>query len=68
MNQVIIPENYHSVLSMYEDTGCNRDHQRNDAEETLYGTAFERVTAPLFVDPASGLNDDLNGGGTTGFF
>lgn len=22
---------------------------------------LKRVTAPLFVDPASGLNDDLNG-------
>ncbi len=61
MNQVIIPENYHSVLSMYETQDAIRIIKEMMQKKLCMALRLKRVTAPLFVDPASGLNDDLNG-------
>ena len=61
MNQVIIPENYHSVLSMYETQDAIGIIKEMMQKKLCMALRLKRVTAPLFVDPASGLNDDLNG-------
>ena len=61
MNQVIIPENYHSVLSMYETQDAIGIIKKMMQKKLCMALRLKRVTAPLFVDPASGLIDDLNG-------
>lgn len=57
----IIPENYESALSLHDtQVGIKtvKDFFQNLLAERLN---LLRVSAPLFVDPASGLNDNLNG-------
>ncbi len=61
MKQLIIPENYQSALNLYDtQIGIKtvKDVFQNLLAERLH---LLRVSAPLFVDPASGLNDNLNG-------
>lgn len=56
-----IPENYTSALSLFDtQVGIKtvKDFFQNLLAERLN---LLRVSAPLFVDPASGLNDNLNG-------
>ncbi len=61
MDNLIIPENYQSLLSI-RDTEIAikklKDHFERKLAEVLNLT---RVSAPLFVDRDSGLNDNLNG-------
>jgi len=61
MESLIIPENYQSILSV-RDTEIAikklKDHFERKLAEVLNLT---RVSAPLFVDRESGLNDNLNG-------
>ena len=60
-SKVFIPENYKSNLSLLETEIAIKkvkDFFENKLAETLNLT---RVSAPLFVDPDSGLNDNLNG-------
>lgn len=57
----IIPEGYVSSLSLHDtQVGIKtvKDFFQNLLAERL---SLLRVSAPLFVDPASGLNDNLNG-------
>ena len=61
MSHLIIPEGYHPLLS-------NNELQRAielikaDFQKNLAGKLnLHRVSAPLFVDGATGLNDNLNG-------
>lgn len=61
MSRTIVPQGYKSVLGIYEtQTAIGMIH--TIFEEKL-GNALNlrRVSAPLFVEPQSGLNDDLNG-------
>lgn len=61
MSKVVIPTGYQSVLSPYETQtaiGILRQTFQNYLGAALN---LKRVTAPLFVDPTKGLNDDLNG-------
>lgn len=61
MSKVIIPKNYVSALNLHdtqEGIKTVKDFFQNLLSERLN---LLRVTAPLFVDPASGLNDNLNG-------
>lgn len=61
MNNLIIPENYSSALNLHDtQIGIKtvKDFFQNLLAERLH---LLRVSAPLFVDPASGLNDNLNG-------
>lgn len=61
MNNLIIPENYRSALNLHDtQIGIKtvKDFFQNLLAERLH---LLRVSAPLFVDPASGLNDNLNG-------
>lgn len=61
MKQCIIPDGYQSALNLHEtQIGIKtvKDFFQNLLAERLN---LLRVSAPLFVDPASGLNDNLNG-------
>ncbi|MDE5866158.1 MAG: aspartate--ammonia ligase [Lachnospiraceae bacterium] len=61
MNNLIIPKDYHSALNLYDtQIGIKtvKDIFQKLLAERLH---LLRVSAPLFVDPDSGLNDNLNG-------
>ena len=60
-NQVIIPKNYQSVLDMYDTQSAIALIKQTFQQALSSVLILKRVSAPLFVDPASGLNDDLNG-------
>ncbi|MCM1143616.1 MAG: aspartate--ammonia ligase [Blautia sp.] len=61
MNHFIIPTNYQSALNLH-DTQIGIKTVK-DFFQTLLAERLHllRVSAPLFVDPDSGLNDNLNG-------
>ena len=61
MENLNIPKNYQSALSLH-DTQIGIKTVK-DFFQTLLAERLNllRVSAPLFVDPASGLNDNLNG-------
>ncbi|MCD8021468.1 MAG: aspartate--ammonia ligase [Lachnospiraceae bacterium] len=61
MSSVIIPENYHSCLNNYETQEAIGMIKNLMQSKLCMALKLKRVTAPLFVDPATGLNDDLNG-------
>ena len=61
MGTVIIPEGYKSCLSTYETQEAVGMIKNLMQKKLCMALKLKRVTAPLFVDPASGLNDDLNG-------
>ena len=59
--QTIIPDGYKSLLSIY-DTQKGISLLKRLFEDRLGAVLnLYRVSAPLFVDEKSGLNDDLNG-------
>ncbi|MCD8333447.1 MAG: aspartate--ammonia ligase [Clostridiales bacterium] len=61
MSQLIIPDHYTSDLNLHDTQiaiKTVKDFFQNLLAQRLNLT---RVSAPLFVDPASGLNDNLNG-------
>ncbi|MCR5094880.1 MAG: aspartate--ammonia ligase, partial [Lachnospiraceae bacterium] len=61
MDKLTIPADYSSALSIHDTQIAIKTVK--DFFQTLFAERMGllRVTAPLFVDPASGLNDDLNG-------
>ena len=61
MKSNIIPEGYQSALDLYETQVGIKTVK--DFFQTLLAERLNllRVSAPLFVNPASGLNDNLNG-------
>ena len=61
MGKVTIPENYQSCLSSYETQEAIGIIKNLMQKKLCLALNLKRVTAPVFVDPASGLNDDLNG-------
>ena len=61
MEHLIIPEDYKSALNLHDtQIGIKtvKDFFQAQLAERLH---LLRVSAPLFVEPASGLNDNLNG-------
>ena len=61
MEHLIIPKDYHSELNLHDTQVAIKtvkDFFQNLLAERL---RLLRVSAPLFVDPDSGLNDNLNG-------
>jgi len=61
MSKTVIPKGYQSVLDLYE-TQVAIGKLRHIFQDKLAAVLeLKRVSAPLFVDPATGLNDDLNG-------
>ncbi len=61
MNQVTIPAGYRSYLSTYETQTAIGFLKRTFEQHLAEALNLKRVSAPLFVDPRTGLNDDLNG-------
>ena len=61
MSTTIIPEGYRSALSLYETQLAIGMLKNVFAEKLSAALNLKRVSAPLFVDPSTGLNDDLNG-------
>ena len=61
MEHLTIPQNYHSALNLH-DTQIGIKTVKDFFQSLLVKHLnLLRVSAPLFVDPASGLNDNLNG-------
>ena len=61
MEHFIIPKDYHSELNLHDTQiaiKTVKDFFQNLLSQRLN---LSRVSAPLFVDPDSGLNDNLNG-------
>ena len=57
----IIPEHYQPALGLYETQKAIGLIKNIFLVKLCAALRLKRVTAPLFVDPATGLNDDLNG-------
>lgn len=61
MNKLIVPDNYRSELNLHDTQiaiKTVKDFFQSLLAERLN---LSRVSAPIFVDPDSGLNDNLNG-------
>ncbi|HVI42107.1 MAG TPA: aspartate--ammonia ligase, partial [Anaerovoracaceae bacterium] len=56
-----IPEGYTPVIDFMESQRAIKKIKDFFQQELAYGLNLRRVTAPLFVAPESGLNDNLNG-------
>lgn len=61
MNGFIIPNNYHSSLDLHDTQIAIKTVKDFFQGSIAEGLHLSRVSAPLFVDPLSGLNDNLNG-------
>lgn len=61
MAKTVIPAGYHSPLSLYETQTAIGEIKNNFSARLCAALNLKRVSAPLFVDPDTGLNDDLNG-------
>ena len=61
MSNILLPENYESSLNLYETQVAIK--KVKDFFQTLLAERLHllRVSAPLMVDPKSGMNDNLNG-------
>lgn len=61
MSKVTVPEGYKPTLDLY-DTQTAIGFTKRFFEDRLSGALnLKRVSAPLFVEPQTGLNDNLNG-------
>lgn len=58
---LMIPEGYKPVIDFMESQRAIKKIKDFFQQELAYGLNLRRVTAPLFVLPESGLNDNLNG-------
>jgi len=56
-----IPEGYCSKLDLYETQAAISLIKQTFTDDLSKAVNLKRVSAPLFVDPASGMNDNLNG-------
>ena len=61
MANTIIPEGYRPTMTLYETQDAISFIKRSFQDGLSRALRLKRVTAPLFVEPQSGLNDDLNG-------
>lgn len=61
MSKTVIPEGYKSKLSLYETQTAIGFINRTFEDALGNALNLKRVSAPLFVEPQTGLNDDLNG-------
>lgn len=61
MNRILIPEGYRQPLNVYDMQVAIEFIKHNFQKELAYALNLRRVSAPLFVKEASGLNDNLNG-------
>ena len=56
-----IPGGYKAALNLYQTQAAIGTLKRVFEDTLAVAMNLKRVSAPLFVDPESGLNDDLNG-------
>ena len=61
MSKLTVPEGYKSILEPYETQAAIAIVKRVFQDRLGELLDLKRVSAPLFVDPDSGLNDNLNG-------
>jgi len=61
MSKVIIPEGYRTPLPVYEMQRAIEFIKHNFQTNLSNALNLRRVSAPLFVEEGSGLNDNLNG-------
>ncbi|MGN0720156.1 MAG: aspartate--ammonia ligase [Anaerovoracaceae bacterium] len=61
MANLILPKNYEPVLDLMESQRAIKKIKDYFQAELAYGLNLRRVSAPLFVLPQTGLNDNLNG-------
>ncbi|MDR1619708.1 MAG: aspartate--ammonia ligase [Clostridiales bacterium] len=61
MNKIAIPANYRSSLSLYDTQAAIALIKESFQYALATALNLKRVSAPLFVDPSTGLNDNLNG-------
>ncbi|MBE5785012.1 MAG: aspartate--ammonia ligase [Clostridiales bacterium] len=61
MANTIIPAGYRPTMTLYETQDAISFIKRSFQDGLSRALRLKRVTAPLFVEPQSGLNDDLNG-------
>lgn len=61
MKKTIIPKGYKALLNLYETQTAIGMLKRLFEDELKSTLNLKRVSAPLFVDPKTGLNDNLNG-------
>ncbi len=61
MSKIYLPDGYVSTLGMYDTQTAIGILKRTFEERLCLALNLKRVSAPLFVDPNTGLNDDLSG-------
>ena len=61
MSKIIIPANYKPALNLYDTQRAIGTVKRLFADTLCATLNLYRVSAPLFVEASTGLNDDLNG-------
>ena len=61
MSKITVPAGYRSVLDIYDTQKAIETLKRTFEQKLCLALNLTRVSAPLFVDPASGMNDDLSG-------
>lgn len=61
MGEIIIPQGYHSALNLHDTQVAIKTVKDFFQQELTRRLNLLRVTAPLFVQPETGLNDNLNG-------
>ena len=61
MNHLIVPENYKPILNTYDTQKAISMVKRLFQDNLSGALTLRRVSAPLFVEADTGLNDNLNG-------
>lgn len=61
MKNLVIPDNYTSALNLHDTQIAIKTVKDFFQNQIAQHMNLTRVSAPLFVDPQSGLNDNLNG-------
>ena len=61
MSKIIVPQGYRSILDIYDTQKAIGILKHTFEEKLCLALNLARVSAPLFVDPTTGMNDDLNG-------
>jgi len=61
VSKLIVPKDYRQLLSVYETQTAIGAIKRIFEDNLARALHLKRVSAPLFVEPQTGLNDDLNG-------
>jgi aspartate--ammonia ligase len=61
MKELLVPKDYEPILGLYETQMAIKLIKDSFQKRLSEELNLRRVSAPLFVDPSSGLNDNLNG-------